>query len=211
MNLLTCAFASLLCMSLHSAETVYFLAGRPGSSRPESYVIPMTNHQHIAEARAQIGGSTVKRMPACKIAVGRDGVHRDYFANGLPAWSWHVTQFGGFTDATTLGYRPSFVELDPQSYVVEFGGAFIYGEIVREMAFSEIFYASAALIDGQITLRWPNLGEGYKYTVQTADPHSPPDWKPVPDAVWPRTTNSWTISSSAPESRIYRIIAEPQN
>ncbi len=110
------------------ASPVYFLVAETPDSEVhhDSYVLPLNALEDIAHARdliakgPGIGGAIV----VAEIAVGADGINRDFRAPGTLVWSWHVSEFVGFSDITTeiLDGWPSFVESDVQGWFANTGG-----------------------------------------------------------------------------------------
>ncbi len=104
--------------SFVQAGPVYFLVAEfPGQEvHHDSYVLPLDDPVAIAHARELIalGAAAEARLVTARIAEGADGINRDYRQVGQPEWSWHVTKFLGFADATIeiLDGWPTFVESD---------------------------------------------------------------------------------------------------
>src|ERR1700687_332188 len=100
----------------------FLVAERPGQEQHhDSYVLSLDGPQHIAHARELIavGPDIGSAIVLARIAAGPDGINRDYLAPGAPAWSWHVTEFLGFTDFTPEIYDgwPGFVEQDVELWI----------------------------------------------------------------------------------------------
>jgi hypothetical protein len=114
--------------SFTSAETIHFLvAERPEDAvHGDSYVLPLSDAAAIAHARALIDAEpgTLPSIVVAHIAAGADGANRDHLAPGAPAWSWHVTEFEGFSDFAIeiLDGWPSFVEQDVDGWIANTGG-----------------------------------------------------------------------------------------
>src|SRR2546422_11724599 len=104
--LLTLGFLTTTCiLSRTLAATSYFLVAEfPGrTSRNDSYVVPLTNSQHIAHARDLIArgpNAAGSALVVARIARGADGINRDLRSPGVRTWLWHVTNFEGFADVT---------------------------------------------------------------------------------------------------------------
>ena len=86
------------------AATNYFLVAEwPGHVfHNDSYVITLTNTQHIAHARDLIARGPQTAGTAIVVAnlvAGEDGINRDLRRNGVP-WCWHVSSVTGFADFT---------------------------------------------------------------------------------------------------------------
>jgi hypothetical protein len=95
-------------------------------NRGDSYVLPLDDPDDIAHARALIaeGPSIGGAIAVAEIAPGADGLNRDWLAPGKPQWSWHVTRFDGFADATVeiLDGNPSMVEEDVDFWIQNTNG-----------------------------------------------------------------------------------------
>jgi hypothetical protein len=110
------------------AEFISFLiAERPGRiTHGDSFVLRLNNPAEIAHAREliaagpDVGGAII----LARIAPGADGINRDDRAPGAPQWSWHVTEFLGFADASIEVYDgwPTFVERDVPGWMANTGG-----------------------------------------------------------------------------------------
>src|SRR2546422_4556081 len=88
-----------------NTNTTYFLVTEPPGRevKRDSYVLPLSRPEDIAHARDLIlrGGAITNasgRVEAnhplivARIAIGKDGINRNYRAPGCPEWSWHVIQ-----------------------------------------------------------------------------------------------------------------------
>ena len=103
------------------AEPILFLVAEPRPVHGDSYVLPLTNPADIQHARdlIRLGTTAGRTIAVARIEAGGDGINRDYLAQGLPPWSWHVTEFLGFADfAIELcdGW-PTFVERDVAGWI----------------------------------------------------------------------------------------------
>jgi predicted dehydrogenase len=103
-------------------DTVWFVIGERDVVHGDSYLLPLTNPDDIAQARqllAQGPGSSIGSIASVRIAKGADGYNRDVRREGEPSWNWHVTEFEGFSDfAIELcdGW-PSFIEEDVDAFI----------------------------------------------------------------------------------------------
>jgi hypothetical protein len=116
--------ASLPDAAPEPATPVYFLVAElPGEvDYNDSYVLPLTNPDHIAHARDLIARGPQDagtHIVVATIRAGADGINRNVRAEGQPAWSWHVTDMVVFADATMeiLDGWPSFVEQDVAGWI----------------------------------------------------------------------------------------------
>lgn len=110
------------------ADTVYFLVGeypQPGDHH-DSYVLPLSDPNDIAHARALIAQGPVvgATIATARIALGADGINGNFLAPGAPAWNWRVTEFLGFADFTIEIYDgwPTFVEDDVDGWMQNTNG-----------------------------------------------------------------------------------------
>jgi len=126
--LIIVAFAAHGAGLSRQGETAEFLVAElPGSlAHADSYVLPINDPAGIAHARRLIaeGPSTGATIATARIAPGADGINRDYFAPGAPSWSWHVTDFLGFSDTAIelCDGWPAFVEQDVNGWIHNTGG-----------------------------------------------------------------------------------------
>ncbi len=104
------------------ATVLFLVAELPGEEiNNDSYVVPLNDPADISHARRLIeeGLGIGQLIVHAGVAPGPDGINRDHLAPGEPEWSWHVSEFLGFTDVTAeiLDGWPSFVEQDVQGWV----------------------------------------------------------------------------------------------
>ena len=95
------------------AGVAHFLVGPRTPQLKDSYVLPLTRPEDIAEARRQLTLDLTNRlMVVARIGAGADGINRDHLAPGKPAWSWHVTEFLAFAEGgiPEWGGTPTGVE-----------------------------------------------------------------------------------------------------
>lgn len=94
--------AALLISHIATAQdtVVYFLAAGPKLSQPqdnprapeyESFVVPVSDPNTIATIRSLIQRAKYPVVNV-RIKAGSDGINRDYYAPGAPAWNWSVVQ-----------------------------------------------------------------------------------------------------------------------
>ena len=118
----------------------FLVAELPGAvTHGDSYVLALEDPAAIAHARALIaqGPAAGATIALATIAMGADGVNRDWLAPGRPAWSWHVIEFLGFADiaAEILDGWPGFVESDVAGWIQNTGGTIGFWNytVVREL------------------------------------------------------------------------------
>ena len=112
-----------------SSETAYFLVAEREPFHHDSFVLPLSDPAHIAEARRYLEAATrpdPSRPPGipgpivvAKIAKGADGINGDYVEPDTRKWSWHVTEFEAFTDFTIelIDGWPGYVESDIDGWI----------------------------------------------------------------------------------------------
>lgn len=141
-------------------QPVHFLvAERPEfADHGDSYVLPLTDPDAIAHARALITAppGDLSSIVIAHIAAGPDGINRDLLAPGEPPWSWHVTEFVEFADfaAEILDGWPTFVEEDVAGWIANTNGSIgfwsytVIAELppVPEPAAAILLLSAAALI-----------------------------------------------------------------
>jgi hypothetical protein len=105
--LILTAFLLVFCSVFTQAETVYFLvADFDPAYRTDSYVLPLTDPNHIAHARDLIASGPGAGQPwvMIQLACGADNINRDHLSSIKHPWNWHITGFNGFTDTLPGGY-----------------------------------------------------------------------------------------------------------
>jgi len=103
--------------SVVRGETAYFLMGDPlrgphyGNTPHQSYVVAVTDAAKIAEARAWLNGgpNPLYLIPQVQVALGADGINRNYSQPGQPPWDWHVVQLFGWTTYDPNGFYAAVV------------------------------------------------------------------------------------------------------
>jgi hypothetical protein len=110
------------------AAPVYFLVSRLPDQieHGDSFVLPLEDPEDIAHARQLVrrGRDAGNYLVAADIVAGADNINRDILAPGKPAWSWHISNFDQFADASielTDGW-PGFIESDVQGWINNTGG-----------------------------------------------------------------------------------------
>lgn len=126
--ILVVACASLVGCPLGDGGTAYFLVADPQHPDSGGYVLPLTNPDDIAHARALAWNpqDTDRPLVVARIATGSsDGVYtnRDLLNDRTP-WSWHVTEFVGFADFTIelIDGNARLVEDDVDGWITNTSG-----------------------------------------------------------------------------------------
>ena len=121
-------FAMAAGAATSSAATVYFLVSEFSDQREhgDSFVLPLSDEDDIAHARDLVarGRDAGSSLIAADIVAGADNINRNILAEGKPAWSWHISDFDQFADASielTDGW-PTFIESDVQGWIHNTGG-----------------------------------------------------------------------------------------
>jgi hypothetical protein len=130
-------------------ETVYFLVSCPEGAPepvPDSYVLPLTDLDDIAHARALIEdpSGAGARIALTRIARGSsDGTHvnRNLSEDGS-AWSWHCTGDVEFVDSSAEIYdvTPAYLEEHLDEWLELIGpfiGPWSY-TVTRELAYDDV-------------------------------------------------------------------------
>ena len=192
MRLLNLLFLFILATCLSStvcAETVYFLVGEifDPPYLNNSYVLPLTDPYDIAHARDLIeyGSGIGEAIVVASIDHWdpNNGINtnRDYLQPGIPAWSWYVTEFGGFADFTIeiLDGDPSAVEDDVEWWIQNTGGliGFWSYTVVAELGTDLEPWNCDLTIDGIVdpndltwfTSHWLDSGCGHRYYCEGTD------------------------------------------
>jgi hypothetical protein len=100
----------------------FVVAEWPGQEfHHDAYTLILSEPDDVAHARRLIaeGPSAGSPIVYARIAVGADGINRNWRAPGAPAWSWHVVEFYDFAESTAeiFDYWPGGIEMDPQGWV----------------------------------------------------------------------------------------------
>ena len=99
----------------------------------ESYILPLTDNEHIAQARALLAIDSFDledRKIVATIEPGGDGSNRNYSLPERPAWSWRIKEFIRFEGDIHIGipperkHYPSGIEEDPEAWIAK-GGEYI--------------------------------------------------------------------------------------
>lgn len=143
---MTKAFSCLTLATLLSAacsqafaETVWFEIGEIEVERNQSFLVPLSDPEHIAHARALIanGGVPAEELGGILIAqirAGGDGFNRDIRDPEQRLWRWHIASvdgFGGSAIELCDGW-PAFIEENPEAFIANTGGTIcLWGYTVK--------------------------------------------------------------------------------
>jgi hypothetical protein len=122
----TAALAAAMAVSATPAP-VWFVVAETTPEHGDSFLLPLTDPGHIADARALIAdgpGDGIGSIVAATIAPGGDGFNRDLQREGEPLWSWHVSGFQGFPDVAIelCDGWPGFIEQDVEAFIANTSG-----------------------------------------------------------------------------------------
>ena len=103
------------CKTADVDDAVYFLVAEITPRHNDSYILPLNDPAHIAQAEAMLAGREPSRIVVARIARGSgNGNYLNKNLTGAEkfSWSWHVVSFLGFADATAeiLDGWPGYVE-----------------------------------------------------------------------------------------------------
>src|SRR5262249_23257972 len=116
-----------LAAEARAGSIAFLIAERPGMlTHGDSFVLRLNDTDEIAHAREliargpDVGGGVI----SARGAPGADGINRNYLAPEAPPWSWHITEFLGFTDVSAELYDgwPTFLEQDVSGWMANTGG-----------------------------------------------------------------------------------------
>ena len=128
------------------SDTVYFLVSELSPAHGDSYVLPLTDPDLIAQARAIVKDpeGTAARIVVANIAPCRECRYpnRDLLQGGK-RWSWCVTRCEGFAENTIEIYDgwPGYVEENLDGWIASTGGVIGFWSytVTRELAPWEVF------------------------------------------------------------------------
>jgi hypothetical protein len=159
------ALLLVLAATTSRAETVWFVLAEDSVVYDDSYLLPLSNPEHIAQARARLAlgeASGVGSIASAQIVAGADGLNRDVNAPGQPLWSWHVTEFEGFADLAIelCDGWPGFVERDPAAFIANTSGRVCFWNyrLVAELPAAPAFTISDAIAGAWYNPATPGQG-----------------------------------------------------
>lgn len=139
---------SLSLAAAAQAETVWFEVAEIETERDQSFLVALTDPEHIANARALIanGGRPSDDIPGillARIGAGGDGFNRDIRDSEQRRWRWHIDQvdgFGGLAIELCDGW-PGFIEENPKAFIRNTGGQIcLWGYTIKsELADAPVF------------------------------------------------------------------------
>ena len=151
MRILSRTFSALVLMlslgsCVHDRGTVYFLVSEITQAHNDSYILPLTEADDIAQARALIADpdNTPAKIVVASIAPceGCNYPNRDLLNDGK-SWSWCITGFESFAENTIEIYDgwPTFVEDDLDGWIENTNGiiGFWAYTVTRELTPFEVY------------------------------------------------------------------------
>ncbi|MCG6118483.1 MAG: hypothetical protein MEQ07_09870 [Aquimonas sp.] len=153
------ALASLAVSPVVRAESppvIWFEVGEIETDRDQSFLVPLSDPEHIANARALIanGGRPSDDLPGillARIEAGGDGFNRDIRDPGQRLWRWHIAEvdgFGGLAIELCDGW-PAWIEEHPEAFIRNTSGAIcLWGYTVKSELAEPPAFAIGEGIDG---------------------------------------------------------------
>ncbi|MCC6153296.1 MAG: hypothetical protein IT367_06030 [Candidatus Hydrogenedentes bacterium] len=131
---------------MHDRGTVYFLVSEITPAHNDSYILPLTDADDIAQARALIADpdNTPSKIVVASIAPCEncDYPNRDLLNDGQ-RWSWCIIGFEAFAENTIEIYDgwPTFVEGDLNGWIENTNGVigFWAYTVTRELTPFEVY------------------------------------------------------------------------
>lgn len=149
-----------------AAPTWFEVAARDG--RPQSYLLPIDDHEQLAQARAQLDAPhDAGQLIVARIRAGGDGLNRNLRLPGQPLWSWHVAELLEFSDLSIelCDGSPQLVEDDAAGFVANTGGVICFWGYSLA---AELPQAPRIAIDDQLDGFWHSpsaVGTGFAIDV----------------------------------------------
>jgi hypothetical protein len=205
---------------MNAASTVYFLVAEPPGRvvHGDSYVLPLARQEDIEHARYLIAlGSSVfssnhLALVVAYVVAANDDINRNFVDPRLPRWSWQITEFLAFSDATMeiLDGSPTQLEggidwSSPGSGVHEIG--FWNYTVVRELGPVPL-YLSVLPDRENLEIYWSSIGTNHVYTLEELSSLGTTNWLAIPGASWPVKTNHWTLPLANATVSFFRVRAE---
>jgi hypothetical protein len=138
------------------AETVWFEVAEIETERDQSFLVALSDPEHIAHARALIanGGRPSDDLGGILLAdirAGGDGFNRDIRDPRQRLWRWHISRvegFGGLAIELCDGW-PGFVEEDPEAFITNTNGVICFwGYTIKSELVAAPKFAVSEGLDG---------------------------------------------------------------
>jgi hypothetical protein len=149
--LLTSALGTVMAATLcgcpcQPSTLTYFLVSNPLGEVSESYILPLSNADDIAHARALISDPEGAGSPIAVAHIARSKGDEEVpnwdLLNPPRIWSWHVTEFVGFADFTIEIYdgNPSYVDANLDQWLAETNSTIGFWSytVTRELSQEEV-------------------------------------------------------------------------
>jgi hypothetical protein len=195
-------------------NTIYFLLTERGLFKQnfDSFALPLDRPEDIAYARQIIANPTdpnLHKLVLVRVAAGGDGINRNYVVAGAPPWSWHVSQFIGFSDGTVNDTGPTNLEQDINRSILLYGDVFGFLDHIITAELGPVLTLATQDRGETIIFDWNSLLQPrYLYSLEGTDSLNPPQWKPVPGGSWPTQTNHFVLAKQPGQPSYFRIKAE---
>jgi hypothetical protein len=219
-NLLVRAVLLLSMSSLSpvkAADTIHFLVAElpDRKNHNDSYVLPLSKQEDIDHARYlvskyKLGYSSGDRtIVVANVGAAKDDINRNFLDPKFPKWSWQVSQFVNFQDASPeIGDgNPTWLEASDWSNGGQVGIGFWDYTVVSELGPAPL-YLSIIPEGPNLQFYWSGIGTNYVYTLEGKEPLASTNWFPVLGAAWPLQTNHWTLPLADATARFYRFRSE---
>lgn len=196
--------------------TNYFLVAElPGQERHnDSYVIPISDPDLLEHARRLVreGPDAGRTIVFADIAVGANGINRNYRAPGAPAWSWHVTRVLNFADVGAEIYdgNPTFVEQNLQEWMQNTDGriGFWNYTVVEEFPLSAPRFDGITHTNSVLRLTISALNPPLVYRLEQSANVAEEEWDSV--RTFQATDVEMELTQPVTESPVfYRVVVEP--
>jgi hypothetical protein len=194
-------------------NTIYFLLTEWGFKQNfDSFALPLDRAEDIAYARQILANPTdasLHTLVLARVAPDGDGINRNYIAATAPPWSWHVSQFMGFSDYTTTDTGPTNLEMDINRSILLYGDVFGFPGYIITAELGPVLTLVTKDAGGTIIFDWNSLRQPrYLYSLEGTDSLDPPQWKPVAGGSWPAQTNHFVLVKQPGQPRYFRVKAE---
>ena len=189
---------SLSCMA--TPAPVWFVVAEVQPEHGDSFLVPLSDPEDIADARALIAngpGDGVGSIVAALITAGGDGFNRDVQRSGAPLWSWHVSEFLGFPDVAIelCDGWPTFIEQDVDAFIANTSGHVCFWgyTVVAELEQAPAFAIAEGLDGAWYDPSTP--GQGLFLDVLAAQQQLGAGWYAF-DPATPGTQRWWTAQGA---------------
>ncbi len=173
---------------VNAAQTVYFLVAE-GPSIPEtdrkndSYVLPLSKQEDIDHARYLISRwqsgyfEADRPLVVANVVFVNDDINRNFLDPKFPKWSWQVSEFLGFGDATIeiLDGSPTQLEVHRSQATI---GFWAY-TVVKELGPVPL-YLSVVAERQNLQFFWSGVGTNDVFTLEAKESLTSTNWLTIP-------------------------------